>query len=266
MTAGVSTSSSGREERVPDAYARAGVNLAARNDLVERIKQVASRASRPEVLSGVGPFGAMFKLAEYKSPVLVSSTDGVGTKIRIAQAMGRYDTVGQDLVNHCVNDILTSGAHPLFFLDYLGSSDLADDRKLDVIDGMARACEAHGCALCCHDTEMPVTEDDIKRLEALGHDRAAFTLVGPQGFRQLANVDGKCFFLKDERCSVYSDRPQGCRIYPFVLTEKGTLTRDEDCPWRREFPHDGSAKRRIERIYVRLRAESERLSKAGAKA
>jgi phosphoribosylformylglycinamidine cyclo-ligase len=156
MTAGVSSQSPGHDERVPDAYARAGVNLAARNDLVERIKQVASRASRPEVLSGIGPFGAMFKLAEYRQPVLVSSTDGVGTKIRIAQAMGRYDTVGQDLVNHCVNDILTSGAHPLFFLDYLGSSDLADDLKLEVIAGMARACEAHGCALIGGETaDMP---------------------------------------------------------------------------------------------------------------
>jgi phosphoribosylformylglycinamidine cyclo-ligase len=132
------------------------VNLAARNDLVERIKRVAGRASRPEVLSGVGPFGAMFKLAEYREPVLVSSTDGVGTKLRIAQIMERYDTVGQDLVNHCVNDILTSGAHPLFFLDYIGSSDLADERKLEIIDGMARACEAHGCALIGGETaDMP---------------------------------------------------------------------------------------------------------------
>jgi phosphoribosylformylglycinamidine cyclo-ligase len=98
----------------------------------------------------------MFKLAEYREPVLVSSTDGVGTKLRIAQIMGRYDTVGQDLVNHCVNDILTSGAHPLFFLDYIGSSDLADDHKLELIDGMARACEAHGCALIGGETaDMP---------------------------------------------------------------------------------------------------------------
>jgi phosphoribosylformylglycinamidine cyclo-ligase len=139
-----------------DAYARAGVNLAARNDLVSRIKQVASQATRPEVMAGVGPFGALFRLGEYREPVLVSSTDGVGTKLRIATLMDRYDTVGQDLVNHCVNDALTSGAHPLFFLDYVGTSDLSDDRKLALIDGMARACAAHGCALIGGETaDMP---------------------------------------------------------------------------------------------------------------
>lgn len=139
-----------------DAYARAGVDLASRNDLVHRIKAVASRASRPEVLSGVGPFGGLFKLAQYKEPVLASSTDGVGTKLRIAQSMGRFDTVGQDLVNHCVNDILCTGAHPLFFLDYIGTSQLSDDTKLEVIDGMARACEKHGCALIGGETaDMP---------------------------------------------------------------------------------------------------------------
>ncbi len=139
-----------------DAYARAGVNLAARNDLVERIKDVARRASRPEVMSGVGLFGALFRLGEYREPVLASSTDGVGTKLRIAIAMGRYGTVGQDLVNHCVNDILTTGAHPLFFLDYIGSSSLSDDRKIEVIDGMSRACQAHGCAFIGGETaDMP---------------------------------------------------------------------------------------------------------------
>ncbi len=139
-----------------DAYARAGVNLAARSELVHRIKSVASQATRPEVMAGVGPFGALFKLGEYREPVLVSSTDGVGTKLRIAKLLDRYDTVGQDLVNHCVNDILTSGAHPLFFLDYIGSSDLPDERKLALIDGMARACKAHGCALIGGETaDMP---------------------------------------------------------------------------------------------------------------
>lgn len=139
-----------------DAYARAGVDLSARNDLLSRIKDVASRASRPEVLSGVGPFGAMFKLGEYREPVLVSSTDGVGTKLRIAILMGRYDTVGQDLVNHSVNDILTAGAEPLFFLDYIGSSNLSDDRKIEVIAGMTAACRAHDCAFIGGETaDMP---------------------------------------------------------------------------------------------------------------
>jgi phosphoribosylformylglycinamidine cyclo-ligase len=149
-------SNPGQESTGNDAYARAGVDLSARNELVERIKRVAGQATRPEVMAGVGPFGALFKLGDYRAPVLVSSTDGVGTKLRIATIMGRYDTVGQDLVNHCVNDILTSGAHPLFFLDYVGSSDLPDDRKLELIGGMARACAAHGCALIGGETaDMP---------------------------------------------------------------------------------------------------------------
>jgi len=139
-----------------DAYARAGVDLLARANLVDRIKRVTAKATRPEVLSGVGPFSALFKLATYREPVLSASTDGVGTKLRIAILMDRYDTVGQDLVNHCVNDILTSGAEPLFFLDYIGSSALPDDRKLEVLDGMAIACNAHGCAFVGGETaDMP---------------------------------------------------------------------------------------------------------------
>lgn len=123
---------------------------------------------------------------------------------------------------------------------------------------MSNPCLDHGCAVCCHDTHMPVTEDDVAKLAALGHDRSAFTIIGDEGFLQLANVDGKCFFLKDEQCSVYASRPQGCRIYPFVLTQTGNLTRDEDCPHRREFAHDASAKRRIDRIYVQLRVDGKR--------
>jgi phosphoribosylformylglycinamidine cyclo-ligase len=142
--------------KVPDAYARAGVDLSARSDLVSLIKQVASKATRPEVMGGVGPFSALFRLAAMREPVLAASTDGVGTKLRIAILMGRYDTVGQDLVNHCVNDAMTSGAHPLFFLDYIGSSQLPDATKLALIGGMATACEAHGCALIGGETaDMP---------------------------------------------------------------------------------------------------------------
>ncbi len=139
-----------------DAYARAGVDLTARTNFVERIKGVAKGATRPEVLSGVGLFGAMFKLQGFREPVLVSSTDGVGTKLRIAIIEGRYDTVGQDLVNHSVNDILTAGAEPLFFLNYIGSSDVPDDRKLELIAGMTVACAAHNTALIGGETaDMP---------------------------------------------------------------------------------------------------------------
>ncbi len=119
-------------------------------------KRLAAQATRPEVLGGVGPFSGLFLLGKYREPVLASSTDGVGTKLRIALLMERYDTIGQDLVNHCVNDILTSGAHPLFFLDYLATSDLSADRKLAVVEGLTKACAAHGCALIGGETaDMP---------------------------------------------------------------------------------------------------------------
>ena len=133
------------------------MDIAAANRAVERIKRVAARATRPEVLAGVGPFSAMFRLGtRYRDPVLVSSTDGVGTKVLLARALGVYDTVGRDLVNHCVNDILCSGAEPLFFLDYLASSSLEEDQKVAIIAGMADACADAGCALIGGETaDMP---------------------------------------------------------------------------------------------------------------
>ena len=140
-----------------DAYAEAGVDIAAANRATERIKRVAARATRPEVLAGVGPFAALFRLGEgYRDPVLVSSTDGVGTKVLLARALGIWDTVGRDLVNHCVNDILTAGAAPLFFLDYLASSSLAEEQKVALVAGMADACAEAGCALIGGETaDMP---------------------------------------------------------------------------------------------------------------
>ncbi|MGI8554443.1 MAG: phosphoribosylformylglycinamidine cyclo-ligase [Dehalococcoidia bacterium] len=129
------------------SYAATGVDLDAANRAVERIKRIAASASRSEVLAGVGPFSALFQLGRYRQPVLVSSTDGVGTKVLLARVLDRYGTVGQDLVNHCVNDILTSGAEPLFFLDYLAGSKLSEDTKVMLIEGMAQACREHGCAL-----------------------------------------------------------------------------------------------------------------------
>lgn len=116
-------------------------------------------------------------------------------------------------------------------------------------------CEKHGCAACCYETEMPLTTDDIARLEALGHARASFVAWSDEGTAQLRTRDeeGKpCFFLKEGRCSVYADRPAGCRIYPLVLNEHGRVVRDVDCPHRAEFPMDPSAKRRIERVLSRL--------------
>jgi phosphoribosylformylglycinamidine cyclo-ligase len=156
MTVTVSQPPAGSENPPGDAYARAGVDLGARNDFVEQLKKITGARKNANVVSGVGGFGALFRLAGYRDPVLASSVDGVGTKIRIAEIMRRYDTVGQDLVNHCVNDILTTGAEPLFFLDYVGSSDLAPERKLEVIAGLKVACDQHDCAFIGGETaDMP---------------------------------------------------------------------------------------------------------------
>src|SRR5689334_23981713 len=108
------------------------------------------------VLTGIGSFGAGFELAGYKNPVLVSSADGVGTKLKVAFATGRHDTVGEDLVNHCVNDIAVQGAVPLFFLDYFAVGKLDADVAASVVSGIARGCKANGCALIGGETaEMP---------------------------------------------------------------------------------------------------------------
>jgi hypothetical protein len=116
-------------------------------------------------------------------------------------------------------------------------------------------CAKHGCAACCYETEMPITEDDITRLAALGHAREHFVTWSDDETAQLKvrEEPGKpCFFLRENRCSVYADRPAGCRIYPLVLNEKGRLQRDEDCPHRAEFPLDPTAKRRIQRVISNL--------------
>jgi phosphoribosylformylglycinamidine cyclo-ligase len=139
-------------------YADAGVNIAVADDAKQRIRHLASRTFSPAVLGGIGGFGALFALdgKRWKEPVLVSSTDGVGTKLKIATAMGVHSTVGGDLVNHCVNDILVEGAEPLFFLDYLAMGKLEANVVEQLVDGMSRACRKAGCALIGGETaEMP---------------------------------------------------------------------------------------------------------------
>jgi phosphoribosylformylglycinamidine cyclo-ligase len=140
-----------------DAYAAAGVDIEAGNRAKDRIRAAAARAGRPEVLAGIGPFAAMFHLgAGYRDPVLVSSTDGVGTKVLLAAAMDAHASIGRDLVNLSVNDILTTGARPLFFLDYIASSSLTEEAKVALVSGMADACAAAGCALIGGETaDMP---------------------------------------------------------------------------------------------------------------
>ena len=143
---------------VATTYKDAGVDIEAGDALVERIKPHAAKTRRPEVVSGVGGFGGLFAIppGKYKEPVLVSGTDGVGTKLKLAFALGRHDTVGIDLVAMSVNDVLTSGAEPLFFLDYFATSKLALDQAEQVIAGVAKGCELAGCTLLGGETaELP---------------------------------------------------------------------------------------------------------------
>jgi phosphoribosylformylglycinamidine cyclo-ligase len=139
-------------------YKAAGVDIDAGNETVRRIKSLARSTFTPGVLSEIGSFGGLFRLdrERYQEPVLVSSADGVGTKLKVAFMTGRHDTVGADLVNHCVNDILVQGAEPLFFLDYLATGKLSPAVAEQIVAGVARACRENGCALIGGETaEMP---------------------------------------------------------------------------------------------------------------
>jgi phosphoribosylformylglycinamidine cyclo-ligase len=139
-------------------YRASGVDIDAGNDAVRRIRGLARSTFTSQVLSDIGSFGGLFrfKSASFNDPVLVSSADGVGTKLRVAFLAGKHDTVGQDLVNHCVNDILVQGAEPLFFLDYFGTGRLSPVVAESVVAGMARGCRENGCALLGGETaEMP---------------------------------------------------------------------------------------------------------------
>ncbi|WP_020683482.1 phosphoribosylformylglycinamidine cyclo-ligase [Marinobacterium rhizophilum] len=139
------------------SYKDAGVDIDAGNALVERIKGVAKRTARPEVMGGLGGFGALCEIpAGYKQPVLVSGTDGVGTKLRLAMDLKKHDTIGIDLVAMCVNDLVVAGAEPLFFLDYYATGKLNVETAADVVTGIGRGCELAGAALVGGETaEMP---------------------------------------------------------------------------------------------------------------
>jgi len=128
-------------------YRDAGVNIDAASQVIRHVKQLARRTFTRDVLTSIGAFGAGYRLAGWKDPVLVSSTDGVGTKLKVAVMAGKHDTVGEDLVNHCVNDIAVQGAVPLFFLDYFATSHLEPEVARQVLTGLARGCQANGCAL-----------------------------------------------------------------------------------------------------------------------
>src|SRR5690554_7912960 len=165
-------------------YRDAGVDIDAGEALVDRIKPLARRTMRPEVMGGIGGFGALFELTgKYREPVLVSGTDGVGTKLRLAFEWNRHDTVGVDLVAMSVNDILVQGAEPLFFLDYFACGKLSVDTAATVVQGIAKGCELAGCALIGGETaEMPGMYPDGE------YDLAGFAVGAVE---KSAIIDGK---------------------------------------------------------------------------
>ncbi|ASR49035.1 phosphoribosylformylglycinamidine cyclo-ligase [Paenibacillus kribbensis] len=156
-----------------EAYKNAGVDIAAGNKAVERMKKHVKRTFRPEVLTDLGGFGALFGLNKdkYEEPVLVSGTDGVGTKLKLAFAMDRHDTIGIDAVAMCVNDIVVGGAEPLFFLDYLACDKVVPEKIEAIVAGIAEGCHQSGCALVGGETaEMPGMYSDGE------YDIAGFTV------------------------------------------------------------------------------------------
>jgi len=155
-------------------YKDAGVDIVAGEEMINRIKPLVRKTFTPGVMTDIGAFGAFFKVdwKAYEEPVMVSSVDGVGTKLKVAFAMDRHNTVGQDLVNHCVNDIAVCGAVPLFFLDYFSTGKLDSDTAFHVIEGFSKACVENECALIGGETaEMPDIYDQ-------GEYDLAGTIVG----------------------------------------------------------------------------------------
>lgn len=169
----------------PSTYQEAGVDIDAGAEAVRLFKHQVESTHGPEVLTGIGSFGGLFRFpTHYAEPVLVASTDSVGTKVKLAALLERYDSVGQDIVNHCINDILTLGARPLFFLDYVGVGKLVPEVMRDVVAGAAVACRDAGCALLGGElAEMP-------DLYAGGDFDIAGTIVGVVERERIVSGDG----------------------------------------------------------------------------
>ena len=206
----------------PLTYKDAGVDIDAGNALVERIKPLVARTTRPEVLTGLGGFGGLFALppGRYEEPVLVSGTDGVGTKLKLAQQLKRHDTIGIDLVAMCVNDVVVQGAEPLFFLDYFACGRLDVQVAADVIGGIARGCEQAGAALIGGETaEMPDMYPEGE------YDLAGFC-VGAVERREL--IDGQSIEENDVVIGIASSGPHsnGYSLIRRVLEQSGNADID----------------------------------------
>ena len=198
-------------------YKDAGVDIDAGNELVERIKPLVKRTRRPEVIAGIGGFGGLFALppGRYKEPVLVSGTDGVGTKLMLAQHLGVHDTIGIDLVAMCVNDVLVQGAEPLFFLDYFACGKLDNDVASAVIAGIAEGCLQAGAALIGGETaEMP------DMYEPGEYDLAGFTVGAVE---RAEMIDGSAISEGDAIIGIASSGPHsnGYSLIRKVLERTG---------------------------------------------
>jgi phosphoribosylformylglycinamidine cyclo-ligase len=206
-------------------YKESGVDIDAANRAMKRIGEHVKATWSKEVLSEVGNFGGLFELPKrFENPVLVSSADGVGTKLKVAFLSGRHDTIGQDLVNHCVNDILVQGAEPLFFLDYFACGRLESDVVTDVIKGLATACKENGCALIGGETaEMPGFYAD-------GEYDLAGTIVGAVDRDKV--IDGSSIEVGDEVWALPSSglHTNGYSLARRIIFEEMGLGVDDELP------------------------------------
>ena len=207
----------------PLTYRNAGVNIDAGTALVDRIKPFVQRTRRPEVIAGLGGFGGLFALppGRYHEPVLVSGTDGVGTKLKLAQQLNRHKTIGIDLVAMCANDVLVQGAEPLFFLDYFACGRLDVDVAADVIEGIAAGCELAGAALIGGETaEMPDMYPDGE------YDLAGFCVGAVE---RAALIDGSAVAAGDALIGIASSGPHsnGYSLIRRVLERTGDSVIDD---------------------------------------
>ena len=226
-------------------YKDVGVDIDAGDDAVRRIAPLAQQTFTPSVLTDIGAFGAFYQpdLWGFTEPVLVSSIDGVGTKLKVAARAGRYDTVGQDLVNHCVNDIAVSGASPLFFLDYYGTGSLDPDTAEALAEGMATACEENRCALIGGEiAEMP----DIYAETDFDLVGTVVGMVDKQLIMDERNVESGQVLLGIPSTGLHTN---GYTLARSVLFEEFTV---DDTPQELDGETVGEALLRVHRSYLGL--------------
>lgn len=207
-------------------YKDAGVDINAGEESVKNIKDIVATTFNRNVLQGIGQFGAMFQIPvnDYKNPILVSSVDGVGTKLKVAVLMNKHDTIGEDIVNHCINDIFTTGAKPLYFLDYLSLGKVNPETVKQIVSGMVRACKKANCALIGGETA------EMVDLYQPGEYDLAGTVVGI--VEKEAIIDGRKIKSGDQLIGLKSSglHTNGYTLARKVFFEKQQLNPDSNIP------------------------------------